>query len=260
MKENNLEEELFCTNFELRNLSDLLVYGKAERWVYGFMLKRYEDEHLNRYLYALQYTSQKKVLDIACGCGYGTFLMAEKGAESVIGVDLSEDAIRYGNHRYARQNLKRFVADATTFNHDYLFDIIVSFETIEHIPDYSGFIENLYRNLSDNGTLLISTPITKTTTTSPQNPYHMIEWNFYDFQNLFKDKFDIVEIMIQEVLIQEESKRKEYNIKNRILNRISKENLKTIKGKSIEKFTGQYNMNQCKEGYQILVLKKKPKQ
>jgi uncharacterized protein (UPF0248 family) len=52
-------------------------------------------------------------------------------------------------------------------------------------------------------------------------------------------------------------KGKEYNIKNRILNRISKENLKTIKGKSIEKFTGQYNMNHCKEGYQILVLKKK---
>jgi 2-polyprenyl-3-methyl-5-hydroxy-6-metoxy-1,4-benzoquinol methylase len=109
-------------------------------------------------------------LDIACGCGYGTFLMAEKGAESVIGVDLSEDAIRYGNHRYARQNLKRFVADATTFKHDYLFDVIVSFETIEHIPDYSGFIENLYHNLSDNGTLLISTPITKTTTTSPKIP------------------------------------------------------------------------------------------
>jgi uncharacterized protein (UPF0248 family) len=73
---------------------------------------------------------------------------------------------------------------------------------------------------------------------------------------LFKDKFEIVEVMIQEVLVQEESKRKEYNIKNRILNRISKENLKTIKGKSIEKFSGQYNMNQCKEGYQILVMKK----
>lgn len=257
MKENNIEEELFCVNFEVRNLSDLLVYGKAERWVYGFMHQRYESEHLNRYLYALEHTSGKKVLDIACGCGYGTFLIAERGAESVVGVDLSEDAVRYGNYRYARQNLKRFVADATKFNHDHLFDVIISFETVEHIPNYVDFIKNLYDNLSDDGTLIISTPITKTTTSTPKNPFHVIEWNFYDFQNLLKEKFEIVEVMIQEIVIQEESKRKEYNIKNRILNRISKENLKVIKGKDFEKFTGQYDMNLCNEGYQVLRLKKK---
>jgi len=257
MKENNIIEELFCTNFELRNLSDLLVYGKAERWVYGFMLKKYEDEHLNRYKYALQYVKNKKVLDVASGCGYGTYLLATEGeADSVVGVDLSEDAIRYGEHRYGHTNITRVVEDGTKYKDETPFDVIISFETIEHVPNYLDFINNLYENLADDGMLLISTPITKVTNTAPNNPYHVIEWNFYDFHKLFESKFEIVEVILQEIKIVGERKRKEYNLKNRILNRISKENILQIHGKPIEKFTNQYDLNQCNEGYQTLVLKK----
>lgn len=258
MKENNIEEELFCTNFELRNLSDLLVYGKAERWVHGFMLKKYEDEHLNRYDYAINYTKGKKVLDIASGCGYGTYLLATQGeAKSVVGVDLSEDAIRYGNHRYAHESISRFVEDGTKYKDKEPFDVIVSFETVEHIPNYLDFINNLYENLSDDGVLLISTPITKITTTKPENPFHVIEWNFYDFHTLFKEKFEIVDIIVQEIKIVGERKRKEYNIKNRLLNKISKEKIMYIQGKPIEKFTNQYDMNLCNQGYQTLILRRK---
>lgn len=258
MRENNIEEELFCTNFELRNLSDLLVYGKAERWVYGFMLKKYEDEHIDRYKYALNYTKGKKVLDIACGCGYGTYLLATQGeAHSIIGVDLSDDAVRYGNYRYPHHNLKRLVEDGVKYKNEYPFDVIVSFETIEHVPNYIDFIDNLYNNLSIEGVLLISTPITKITNTKPNNPFHVIEWNFYDFHKLFVDKFEIVEIMLQQIKISGERKRKEYTLKNRILNRISPEKVLNINGKDFEQFTNQYDMNLCNEGYQLLVLKKK---
>lgn len=258
MKENKLEEELFCTNFELRNLSDLLVYGKAERWIYGFMLKKYEDEHLNRYKYALDFTKSKNVLDIACGCGYGSYLLATEGeANFVCGVDLSKDAIRYGNHRYFHPKVERTADDAVLYKNEKCFDVIVSFETIEHIPNYIEFIDNLYENLSEDGTVLISTPITKKTTTKPNNPFHVIEWNFFDFQKLFETKFDIIEIILQETRIEGKGNRSEYTIKNRILNRISPEKKSIIIGKDIEKFNNQYDMNFCIEGYQVLVLKKK---
>lgn len=259
MKEKDIVEELFCTNFELKNLSDLLVYGKAERWIYGFMFKKYEQEHLDRYKYILKYTKDKNVLDIASGCGYGTYLIATEGkANQVIGADLNEDAIRYGNHRYPHENIKRFVADGATFKYDSLFDTIISFETIEHVPNYLDFVNNLYANLKDNGTLIISTPITKTTNTKPNNPFHVIEWNFYDFHKLFKDKFEIMDIILQEIRIPPFKKRNEYTIKNRILNRISPEKTqKPTIGQPIEKFTNQYDMNLVDEGYQTLILKKK---
>ena len=253
----DIEEELFCTNFELKNLSDLLVYGKAERWVYKFMHKIYEDEHLNRYHYAIKYSADKNVLDLACGSGYGSYMLATEGkGKSVIGVDLDKDAIRYGSYRYPNENLQRFVGDATEFTHSHQFDLIVSFETIEHIPEYTKFISNLHENLTNDGLLLISTPITKITNTKPNNPFHVIEWNFFDFHQLFQNKFEIVEIILQDVAIPKENSRQDYTIKNRILNRISPPKKEIIQGKSIEKYENQYDMNLCNSGYQLLVLKK----
>lgn len=253
----NIEEELFCTNFELRNLTDLVLYGKAERWVFKFMHNKYEKEHLNRYNYALPYSKDNRVLDIACGCGYGSYLLATEGeAKIVIGVDLDEEAIRYGNYRYSQNNLQRFQSDAVTFKHEDKFDLIISFETIEHIPNYLEFIENLYENLEDDGVLLISTPITQKTNTNPNNPFHVIEWNFFDFHKLFIDKFIIVDIILQDIIIQNENKRQKYTLKNRILNRISTIKSNDIEGKDIEPYKKQYNMNLCNSGYQLLVLKK----
>lgn len=259
-KTEKLNEEIYCLNYELKSLSELYCYSHAERWVYKFMHKKVEREHLDRYKHIIKYTKNKQVLDIACGAGYGTYLIAKDGeAKSVIGVDIDKDAIRYGNHRYPSENIKRFDADATLFSYDSKFDIIVSFETIEHVQEYNKLLENYYKNLNDDGILFISTPITKATTINPGNPYHVIEWNFYDFHKLVNKHFIIKEIILQNIVI----KKGELNIFQKVINKIFKIFTKKIifnnkiQGKEFEVFSSQYDMNFCHGGYQMLVLEKK---
>lgn len=258
MNENKIDKDLFCLNYELIALSDVLIRKKAERWVHGFIDNITENEHLDRYEFLLDKVEGKEILDIACGSGYGTFLLSEKGkAKRVIGVDLDENAIKYGDYKYPSENINRIIADATEFNYSIKFDVVVSFETIEHIPDFRKLINNLYDNLKEGGLLYISTPITLKTNRTPNNPYHVIEWSFTDFQNLFADLFEIKEIYIQNVFI----KLKEWKvpslfqkIKNRI---VTDSSVYHIEGKKFEIFTGQYDMNYCSHGYQMLVLEKK---
>lgn len=202
-KLHDLDKEVFCLKFEQNALADLLIRKKAERWVHGFIDKLTEEQHLNRYNFVLDKVEGKNVLDIACGSGYGSYLIAKKGnANKVIGVDLDEDAIVYGNYRYPHVNIERIKSDATTYRNSEKFDVIVSFETIEHIPDYEKYVKNLFENLTNDGVLYISTPITKQTTASPANPFHVIEWSFQDFHNLFKKFFIIKEIYLQDVSVE----------------------------------------------------------
>ena len=254
----NLEEELFCTNYELKTLADLYFFGKAERWIKGFMQENTETEHLNRYKYALNFVKEKDVLEMACGSGFGCYYLLNEGnANSVTGVDLDFDAIRYGNHRYKDKNITRFVDDATVFSSEKKYDIITCFETIEHVQDYKLLIQNLHKNLKDNGVLLISTPITKITNQTPNNKYHVIEWNFSDFHKLFESLFNIDKIIVQNIHI-EMKEWKVPNLLNKVKNRIIiDKTIYRIVGKSIEEFTNQYEMNKCISGFQLLVLTKK---
>jgi 2-polyprenyl-3-methyl-5-hydroxy-6-metoxy-1,4-benzoquinol methylase len=256
----NLNEEIYCLNYELKTLTELYFYHEAERWVYKFMHKKTELEHISRYKYILKYLNSKNVLDIACGSGYGSYLIATEGkASQVIGVDLDSNAVKYGNIRHSHENIIRFAADATTFKYENKFDIVVSFETIEHIDIYKELINNLYDNLIDGGYLFISTPITKKTNSTPKNPFHVIEWDFFDFHSLFSDRFIIKEIILQNIVIN----KGELNFFQKALNKlyyyfVKKNKISNkIYGAEIEVYTNQYNMNLCTSGYQMLILEKK---
>jgi SAM-dependent methyltransferase len=256
-----INEQVFCLGFELKTISNAFFYGKAERWVKNFLHLDTEIHHLNRYNFVVPFVKDKLVLDLACGCGYGTFLLATKGnAKLVIGVDLDEESIRYGNFRYKSKNIERIVFDATKFDYKDRFDSIICFETIEHVSDFELLVNNLHELLIDNGELYISTPINKETTRVLSNPYHVIEWSFYDFHKLFSKKFTIDDIYIQDVVIDKNlySRTKLIpRLKNRFLKLFNvKPEKKLVKGKSLEKFNNQYNMNLCVKGYQILKLKK----
>ena len=107
------------------------------------------------------------MLDIACGSGYGSFIIAKEGnAKEVVAIDLNPDSIRYGNHRFGLSNINRFVGDAQEFIQQESFDIIISFETIEHLPKYEQFLQNMAKTLSKNGNFFVSTPIVKKTKTN----------------------------------------------------------------------------------------------
>ena len=116
-------------------------------------------EHIVRYLFASQFVRSKVVLDAACGTGYGSSLLLDKGAKKVIGVDISKDAIDYCNQNYKKENLEFKIDDCTKLNlNNSYFDAVVSFETIEHLKEPDSFLSEIQRILKRNGMLVISTP------------------------------------------------------------------------------------------------------
>lgn len=112
----------------------------------------------------------KRVLDIACGSGYGSSLLAESGATEVIGVDISHQAIQYATMRYPGRNINYVTCDAMTYSDGGEFDLIVSFETIEHLPKPQLFMKRLSTLATENGVLLVSAPVGET---RHIDPYHL---------------------------------------------------------------------------------------
>lgn len=258
----NIEDELFCLRFELETLSNKVNFSKSERWVKGFIGESTENAHLDRYNFVAEFAQGKNVLDIACGSGYGTKLLSEIGkANFVTGVDIDEEAVKYGSLRYPSPIVERFVADATSWKGDRKFDLIVSFETIEHIPNYGKFLDNLAENMHEDSDLYISTPIAQITTENPENPYHVIEWNFKDFHNLLSKNFLIQEIFVQNLVFKPEK-----IIKPTLVRRIGRklfnipiptnDNVYVAGIKNYESLSS-LKMDNCYKGYQIVHLKKK---
>jgi len=116
-------------------------------------------EHWHRYALASQLCRHCTVLDVACGEGYGSAMVAE-GAARVIGVDISADAVRHAKSRYGHHANLEFISascDCLPFP-DASFDLAVSFETIEHIETQQAFIAELARVLRPDGVLILSSP------------------------------------------------------------------------------------------------------
>jgi len=144
---------------------------------------RIEADHLARYRFAVRYVQAKSVLDIACGVGYAAPILLDGGALSYQGVDIRKELVEYAQGHYGSARANFDVGDICHFDSDESYDVITSFETIEHIPEYWSAIENLYRLLKSRGVLLISSPNRSVTspcaltlTDKPSNPYHAQEF------------------------------------------------------------------------------------
>jgi len=116
-------------------------------------------EHWHRYHYVLPLVAGKAILDVACGEGYGSALMSRRAAR-VCGMDLSAEAIAHGRSTYAdRHNLQLFEASCTRMPFEAAsFDVVVSFETIEHIHAQAEFLDEIKRVLKADGVLILSCP------------------------------------------------------------------------------------------------------
>jgi SAM-dependent methyltransferase len=115
-------------------------------------------EHWHRYALAAPLVAGKRVLDAACGEGYGTSLLASAAA-SVLGADVSRDAVAHASERYAAGNV-RFVAASVTRLPlaDASVDAVVSFETVEHLMEQREMLAEFRRVLAPSGILVISSP------------------------------------------------------------------------------------------------------
>ena len=121
-------------------------------------------------------------LDCACGSGYGTNLLTGF-AGNVVGYDIDHGAIKFASENYKNDYCK-FTTDISMYRDK--FDVILSVETIEHMPeeDAPEFLKLLNSTMKENATLIITTPIVKSTNYNPTNEFHYIEYSNNHFVEL----------------------------------------------------------------------------
>jgi SAM-dependent methyltransferase len=155
----------------------------GEYYVPGQTDKRIAQDHLARYRFAASFVANRRVLDIACGTGYAAPLLLTAGAASYIGVDRNNRLIEHATTTYGRCGAMFTRGDICTIALADPVDIILCFETIEHVDDYMSALSNLYSALRPGGHLLISSPNRLITSPSakslddrPINRYHTREF------------------------------------------------------------------------------------
>ena len=181
--------------------------------------------HLAKYIFASKFAENKKILDIACGSGYGSYLLS-KTAKKVYGGDVNISAIKIAISHYQHPNLVYKYMNAVNLPFpDNSFDMIVSFETIEHVLNYRKFLEECKRVLRVNG-IFIGATVNHSVVDIRQGKlfwsdemesiFHTKEFNTKELSNLLKEYFTDIE-MYGELFYT-----KQYIIKKRFLILLSK--------------------------------------
>jgi len=161
-------------------------------------------EHFHRYAFARDLVAGKRVLDAACGEGYGSALLAVS-AVSVTGIDRSEQAIAHARGRYQAPNLDFQTGDCLDlpFGAD-SFDCIVSFETLEHLADHDALLSEFRRVLRPDGFLLLSSPDKAVYSEQLQNrnEFHVRELYREELEVLLQRHFPAFRLYGQKLLFQ----------------------------------------------------------
>jgi 2-polyprenyl-3-methyl-5-hydroxy-6-metoxy-1,4-benzoquinol methylase len=153
--------------------------------------------HLAVYEWIAARVGGRRVVDMACGEGYGSDQMAAAGAASVVGVDANPEAHEHARLRYGRPNL-RFERNAVELFAEPC-DAVTFLQTIEHVQDPGGVLEHFKSMLGAQGVAYVSTP--NLLTLAPEgaeksdNPWHIKEYRAEEFRALCEAHFGRVEIL-----------------------------------------------------------------
>jgi len=161
-------------------------------------------EHWHRYFFATEFIKGKKIIDISSGEGYGSSHLANFAA-SVTGVDISKEAVEHASKKYIKPNLKYIQGSATSIplSESGTFDVITSFETIEHINEIEQekFLREVTRLLKPEGIFIVSTPNKLLYTDIPnhKNEYHKKEFYIEEFEKFIKKHFKFMKFLGQKI-------------------------------------------------------------
>ncbi|MFN9968070.1 MAG: methyltransferase domain-containing protein [Lysobacteraceae bacterium] len=162
-------------------------------------------EHWHRYAFAMELARGRRVLDAACGEGYGAALLARTAA-SVLGIDVAPEVVAHARARYAHPRLRFESGDATRLDGvaDGSIDLVVSFETLEHLADHDALLAAFARVLAPDGLLILSTPDRRTYTdlSGVENPHHVRELYREEFEALLGRHFARYRLYGQRVVAQ----------------------------------------------------------
>lgn len=156
--------------------------------------------HVVTYNFASRYVQRKKVLDYGCGSGYGTYRMS-RDCESIVGVDIAEDAVEYARARYSAENLDyRRVEPAESRPLPFegsSFDTVLSFQVIEHVRDVNQYLAEIARVLRPGGIFVCATPDRSTRLIPGQKPWnmwHLVEYSVHDLEMAMSDHFSKIDM------------------------------------------------------------------
>jgi 2-polyprenyl-3-methyl-5-hydroxy-6-metoxy-1,4-benzoquinol methylase len=136
---------------------------------------------LDHYRVATHHVKDKRVLDIACGVGYGSKMLKQAGAAAVTGVDYSAAALEHARLHYQTPGVDFVCADAEKFQPTQKFDVVVSLETIEHLHSPINFLQNIHRYLNSDGYLFLGVPLGET---RHIDAYHLHKFSQKDIMEL----------------------------------------------------------------------------
>lgn len=153
--------------------------------------------HFCAYKYAKDFVSGKEILDIGCGEGYGSdFLVGY--AKSVLGIDYDAAVIDYAKNKYRKSGLEFLVLDIKDLDSlGRKFEVICSFQNIEHIRDTERLLKNISGLLKEDSVFICSTCNIKDASpgsAAPSNKFHVKEYLVDEFRNLLESKFSKVEM------------------------------------------------------------------
>jgi 2-polyprenyl-3-methyl-5-hydroxy-6-metoxy-1,4-benzoquinol methylase len=151
--------------------------------------------HLVVYEWIAARVSGLRVIDMACGEGYGSDVLA-RAAASVTGVEANPEAYEHARLRYVRANLRFARELVETFSQE--ADAVVFLQTIEHLSDPDAALARFRMLVGESGTVFVSTP--NVLTLAPQgaarsdNPWHIHEYRAAEFEQLCRAHFATVEL------------------------------------------------------------------